>query len=383
MRKTKVIFCIPNMVIGGVETVFVNTINELSKCPDLSIKIVTHAKIREPLYTDWLKTHPEIPVYVYYPLCNWFEYMQKYCKVFPLKPLRKILFSTYKKYRRLVCGLKNIFGNADIIIDYKNFSFFKELKNVDKPKVAWAHTANSYFENHGSFSRLPIYDKVVGITDDFVDVFKRDYPKYSDKVIRIYNPIDIDLIRKKAAQGNVPDEKYFCHVSRLVAGKDIKTLLDAFEMFSKTNDDVKLYIVGDGDMATCFKDYAKILSSCNRIVFTGALQNPYPIMHGAIANILSSEFEGLPTVLIESQALGVPMISSDCKNGPREILCDGKCGFLFDVGNAKQLSQCMHDIINKQSSLTSIIKNAKIGLERFNATNICKDIVSIFKDLKQ
>ena len=91
MTKTKVILCIPNMVIGGVETVFVNTINELSKCPDLSIKIVTHAKIREHLYTDWLKTHPEIPAYVYYPLCNWFEDMQKYCNIFPLKPLRKIL----------------------------------------------------------------------------------------------------------------------------------------------------------------------------------------------------------------------------------------------------------------------------------------------------
>ena len=381
MIKTKVIFCIPNMVIGGVETVFVNMINELSKCPDLSIKIVTHAKIREPLYTDWLKTHPEIPVYVYYPLCNWFEYMQKYCKVFPLKLLRKILFSTYKKYRRLVCGLKNIFGNADIIIDYKNFSFFKELKNVDKPKVAWAHTANSYFENHGSFSRLPIYDKVVGITDDFVDVFKRDYPKYSDKVIRIYNPIDIDLIRKKAAQGNVPDEKYFCHVSRLVAGKDIKTLLDAFEMFSKTNDDVKLYIVGDGDMATCFKDYAKTLSSHNRIVFTGALQNPYPIMRGAIANILSSEFEGLPTVLIESQALGVPMISSDCKNGPREILQNGKSGFLFDIGNVKQLSSHMKNIVNGDCDIKHITESATNALVRFETEIVCKEIKSLIKNM--
>ena len=72
---------------------------------------------------------------------------------------------------------------------------------------------------------------------------------------------------------------------------------------------MKLYIVGDGDMATVFKDYAKTLTSHNRIIFTGALKNPYPIMRGAIANILSSEFEGLPTVLIESQVLGVPMIS--------------------------------------------------------------------------
>ena len=381
MIKTKVIFCIPNMVIGGVETVFVNTINELSKCPDLSIKIVTHAKIREPLYTDWLKTHPEIPVYVYYPLCNWFEDMQKYCNIFPLKPLRKILFSTYKKYRRLVCGLKNIFGNADIIIDYKNFSFFKELKNIDKPKVAWAHTANSYFEKHGSFSRLPIYDKVVGITNDFVDVFKHDYPECADKILRIYNPIDIELIRNKSALGDVPKGKYFCHVSRLVAGKDIKTLLDAFEIFAKTNSDVKLYIVGDGDMATSFKDYAKTLTSHNRIIFTGALKNPYPIMRGAIANILSSEFEGLPTVLIESQVLGVPMISSNCKNGPREILQNGKSGFLFDIGNVKQLSSHMKNIVNGDCDIKHITETATDALVRFETKIVCKEIKSLFRNM--
>lgn len=76
-----------------------------------------------------------------------------------------------------------------------------------------------------------------------------------------------------------------------------------------------------------------------RIVFTGALNNPYGIMRGAIANILSSESEGLPTLLLESVALGVPCISSKCKNGPREILLNGRGGLLFETGDANALAK--------------------------------------------
>ena len=69
----------------------------------------------------------------------------------------------------------------------------------------------------------------------------------------------------------------------------------------------------------------------------GYKQNPYPYLKKANAFILSSRFEGLPNVLLEAQYLKKIIISTRCPTGPKEILLNGKAGFLFDVGSVKQL----------------------------------------------
>lgn len=362
------------MIIGGVETVFVNTINELSKNPNLDIKIVTHAKIREPLYVAWLRTHPEIPVYVVYPLQNFFEDLSKYCKIFPLKPLRKIVFSLYKKYRRAIVCKPQRFKDIDVFVDYKNFEFFKELRYFSQPKIGWAHSSLRYFESHGTLGRLPQYNRIVGITDDFVNDFNAKYPQYATRSVRIYNTMDFDEIRQKAKQKKTPSGKYFCHVSRLVKGKDIKTLLNGFDLFAQAHPDIQLYIVGDGDLALEFKAYAKTLKSADRIVFTGAMRNPYGIMRGAIANILSSEFEGFGMVLLESMVLGVPVISSRYKCGATEILQDGKAGMLFDIGNAEMLAECMTHVYKSPNVAKKLTDTATRNLKRFEVPVVSHQI---------
>ena len=378
--QIKLVFCIPDMIIGGVETVFVNTINELLKY-GFDISIITHRKITEPLYVKWLSELKDVSVYTEFPWSDFFENMEHYCRIFPLKQIRKFVFSLYKNYRRLLLRVLGRLQKADIIIDYKNFEFFKDLKYIKKVKVAWLHTAPAYFERGNSFSRLPIYDYVVAITDEFVEYFKKHYPEYSDKIMRIYNPIDMQKIQKLSKEYTSPSEKYFCHVSRLCDGKDIKTLLDAFDLFSEHVSDVKLYIVGDGDKADCFKKYAAKLSCYKRVVFTGKVTNPYPMMHGALANILSSEYEGLPTTLIESLALERLAVSSSCKTGPSEILEYGKSGLLFNVGDSQKLAQHMLWIIEHPEKTEKIIKCATKSLIRFDKDNITKQIVSLIENL--
>ncbi len=377
-KKIKVAFYVPSLIIGGVETVFINTIEELLKNPKLDIIVVAHANVREPLYTEWFKLHPELPVYVYYPLCNWFEDLVPKCHGI-LKFLRKIIFSLYKKYRRFIW--RNKFKDVDVFIDYKNFESFKIFRNIKKPKIVWLHSALSYFEKNGSVSRIPLYTKVVGITDDFVNDFKLKYPEYANMIVRIYNPMDIESIHKKAEQEKSPKGKYFCHVSRLVQGKDIKTLLDAFEIFYKTHKDIKLYVVGDGEKADEFKSYANTLRSRKNIVFTGTLNNPYGVMKGAIANILSSEYEGLPTVVLESVILGVPCISSNCKNGPREILLDGKGGLLFEIGNAGMLAEKMDFLLKHPDKAKNLSDTATNGLKRFESSVVSRQIYNLINEV--
>lgn len=381
----KIAFCIPDMIIGGVESVLLRTLNELldsvkekSECAGTEICVITHAQITEPLYKQWFKQHPNVKLYTCYPLQNYFESMIDYTNFIFVRQVRKLVFSLYKKYRRLV--FKNKFSDIDVFIDYKNCSFLKELRNYKTRKITWIHGNIDYLRDNNINNRLSMYDDIVGLTDDFVSDFKNIFPDLAGRVIRIYNPIDVNCIRNLSKDGEHISGKYFCHVSRLEgAQKDVSTLIAAFNDFYVNNGfpDVKLLIVGDGSQIKELKRMASLLPSSKNIIFTGLVRNPFGYMENALANILSSRSEGLPTVLVESMALGNLCVASNCKYGPREILQDGKSGILFEVGNVKQLSGIMADIYNGKIDVKSVTQSATISLERFSPKVINKQIMDL------
>lgn len=381
----KIAFCIPDMIIGGVEAVLLRTLNELldtvkenPKYAGAEICVITHAQITEPLYSQWFKQHPEVKLYTFYPLQNYFESMIAYTDFVFVRQVRKLIFSLYKKCRRL--SFRNKFSDIDVFIDYKNCSFFKELRDYKTRKITWIHGSIGYLQDNNIDNRLPMYDNIVGLTDDFVSDFKKIFPDLADRVVRIYNPIDINFIRNLSKDAPRTSGKYFCHVSRLESlQKDVRTLIAAFNEFYLDNGlpDIKLLIVGDGPQIKELKKMVSLLPSSNNIVFTGLARNPFGYMENALANILSSKSEGLPTVLVESMALGVLCIASNCKYGPHEILQDGKSGVLFEVGNVKQLAQIMSDVYNGKIDVSSITQSATESLERFSPKVINKQIMDL------
>lgn len=138
-----------------------------------------------------------------------------------------------------------------------------------------------------------------------------------------------------------------------------------------------MVFVGDGNWKKRYIMIANSLSAKNQFVFMGALSNPFGVMKGALANILSSFGEGLPTVLIESMIVGTINIASDCKCGPREILLDGRAGLLFEPGNISQLSKCMENVYNKKLDEKYMISNATKSLNSFESKTIVKEIISL------
>ena len=78
--------------------------------------------------------------------------------------------------------------------------------------------------------------------------------------------------------------------------------------------------MGKGSLLDDLSTQVKELNLEERVLFTGFVKNPYPILKGAQLFVLSSLYEGMPNVLLEAIALGVPVVSSDCPSGPKEIL---------------------------------------------------------------
>jgi glycosyltransferase involved in cell wall biosynthesis len=113
----------------------------------------------------------------------------------------------------------------------------------------------------------------------------------------------------------------------------------------------------------------------DRVVITGFKQNPFPYIHQALALLLTSDYEGLPTVIIEALICGTPVVSYDCPSGPREILNASLSEFLipFDDSGA---------FIDKMKALAASprrISPENADLNRFEAINIANRYAGILK----
>ena len=140
-------------------------------------------------------------------------------------------------------------------------------------------------------------------------------------------------------------DPYVVSVGRLIAQKDHGTLLRAYAS-SGLRRDYRLIVIGDGPERNRLQMLAEDLGIQDRVDLPGALSNPYPLLSGAALHVLSSRWEGYPNVLLESLALGVPVVATDCPSGPRELLRDGSYGHLVPVGDIVAMAHAMDEAVN-------------------------------------
>lgn len=129
-------------------------------------------------------------------------------------------------------------------------------------------------------------------------------------------------------------------VGRLTKQKDFPTLIRAFAQVV-TNRPARLMILGEGVDRPMLEGLVKELGMENHVSLPGFVENPYAYMKRAALYVLSSRWEGLPTVLIEALYCGRPIIATDCPSGPREILAGGQHGVLVPVGDVAALSRAI------------------------------------------
>lgn len=129
-------------------------------------------------------------------------------------------------------------------------------------------------------------------------------------------------------------------VGTLKAQKDYPTLLAAFSQLAADND-VQLTILGDGPMRSSVEDLIAKLSLQERVHLIGGVPDPTSWFRSADLFVLSSRFEGFGNVIVEALQWGIPVVSTDCPSGPREILENGRYGKLVPVGNAEALAEAM------------------------------------------
>jgi len=147
-------------------------------------------------------------------------------------------------------------------------------------------------------------------------------------------------------------------VGNLSQIKDYSTLLVAFAQIRRRVN-VRLLILGEGSCRTALEVQAKQLGIEGSLFMPGFTKDTLPYYKRADLHVLSSIGEGLPTVIIEALASGTPVVSTDCKSGPREILCDGKFGQLVPVGDAEALGEAIEQSLAATHDHASLVARAQ------------------------
>lgn len=195
----------------------------------------------------------------------------------------------------------------------------------------------------------------------------------------IYNSCGkINFNKKKESFFSTYKGLKIINVGRLTDQKNQLFLLEVFKNLIK-NVDSRLLLVGQGQKYGELKKFINENNLNKSVKLYGYSKNPLNLMHQADLFVLTSKYEGLPNVLIEAQMLGLPIISSDCPTGPREILLNGLLGDLFPVNNKKALLNKIKSFYlnNKKLKIKSL--QAMKYLSRFNGKNNLDKYYSIIK----
>jgi glycosyltransferase involved in cell wall biosynthesis len=200
----------------------------------------------------------------------------------------------------------------------------------------------------------PWANSIIAVSQSLARELETDLKLKPGTIKTIYNPvIDESLFLKAKEPVEHPwfkagEPPVVLGVGRLTTQKDFPTLIRAFAIVRQVKP-ARLVILGDGPEKAKLAALIKELGLENEVALLGFTKNPYAYMAGARVFVLSSAWEGLPTVLIETMAVGTPVVSTNCKSGPEEILDGGKYGELVSVGNSEAMAQSILSVLSGDS----------------------------------
>ncbi len=189
----------------------------------------------------------------------------------------------------------------------------------------------------------PRADRIVAVSEGAARSLSLSYEIPSQSISVIYNPVvTARLVASKDEPADHPffdqaDEPVVLAVGRFEHQKGFDDLIEAFALLRRDTP-AKLLLLGDGPKREALEELAVRSGVGDEVAMPGHVEHPVAFMRRGSVFVLSSRYEGLPTVLIEALYAGIPVVATDCESGPREILEDGKHGMLVPVGDAPALA---------------------------------------------
>lgn len=228
-----------------------------------------------------------------------------------------------------------------VVSDHTTFSQSPLLKS--RPK-RWIFRGSLRVVYPWADARLAVSN---GVSTDLVNLGMLN----RDSIEVIYNPVSSNI--NSLSEEESKDlwrgfkGKKVVAVGALKWAKNYPALLEAFAILLQ-EEKAMLSIVGRGELLSKLENKSKQLGIDANVQYVGFSDAPFAWMESADLLVLSSHYEGFGNVLVEAMSVGTPVVSTDCKSGPREILDNGKYGKLVPVNDINALAQAMLESLQQK-----------------------------------
>ena len=377
----KVLVLHGHLSMGGEERVLLNVLKNLVELNyDVDLLITWNHK-ENNLFEN------EIPKKVNYEfLFNNYDGKSKIIK--EIYRLRAKL--TYlKKVEKIIKEKK-----YDIVIDYSSNLLKYNNLDIKVPVFAWIHFSLTFGEKLSADKiekykkQYKKYDKILAICDTMRDEFVEILGMEKNKVELVYNPIDLEAIRKKAETiykkyENYLKQDYFLQVSRLTEQKQPEHLVDIYYKLKQQGIKEKLYFIGNGEKIELIRQKIREFNLENDVVLLGQIENPYPFFKNAKLFVHTAKYEGLPTVLLESLTLGTPVVSYDCPTGPKDILGkNSEYGKLIPLNDKDTFVKEVYKLMKNDEKYENYRKISLVRADDFSLQNNKAKLQALIENIK-
>lgn len=370
MTKIKILFILASMNGGGAERVVLNTIRHIDRSrfePALAL-------LRNK--GDYLEMlPPDVSVYD----------LKTARSRYAILPIARVI----RRNRPDVVVSAAAYINATIYMATK-------ISGHDLHLVMWSHT----FESKNMRQASPLirllsrwfYAKaeiVIALTGEISKDLQENFNLPSNKIRVIPNPIDLKGVQSQSKE-SVEDPWFQEEVRRdfpliiavgsLVRAKGFPCLLHAFAKVRESLK-VRLVILGRGKELQELKALSEDLNIAQEIAFLGFESNPYKYMAKADLFVLSSLWEGFPSVLLEAMACGIPIVSTACSSGPDEILTPGVNGLLVSPADCEALAEAISKVIRDEQMRQRFSAAAQEKVVEFDLGNIIGYYEDLFDEI--
>lgn len=365
---------------GGVERILSQKINYLSEKFKYEILIVTtDQKKKEPFF----KLNKNIKIKDLD--INYSEDKNKNFFIrIPIYVLKQIkhkikLQEIIKEYKPdvIICtGSEDKFIlpklNSHIPIVKENHFNKDHMKNYSKSKKNILYKI-IFFMISWKENKFPkLYNKVVVLTEE-------DKKKWNNEKIEVI-PNFINYISEKVAECN---NKKIISVGRLEYQKGYDILIEVWNMISKKYPDWILEIYGEGIERENLQNKIDELGLEKSFLLKGAVKNIQDKYLESSIYVMSSRYEGMPMVLLEAMAYGLPVISFDCPCGPKDTIKDNEDGFLVSFGNIALMAEKIEELIINEEKRKLFGINSRKNVQRFSKDKIMEQWNKLFIELME
>ncbi len=361
-------------VFGGIERVLVDKMNYFANLPDFEVFLVTFDQGSHSL------SFPLDPKIQYTDLGIRFH--QQYSLKWPQRLIKKI--QLYKQFnqrlKNAICSISpNIIIGTEwtpaipILINKKNIPYVLEshfgYATVKSIKKAHLFRKISLYLEYKAFSRA---DLVVSLTNGDFSLWQKRHVKNIRVIPNVVHVYDGKNVSKQT-------EKKVIFAGRLTEEKDVFSLMKIWEQVYARHKDWELNIFGDGELKS---EIEKIISDKNiNIQLHTPTRNIFSEFCKSSILVLTSQNESFGLVLVEAMSCGLPVVSFDCPFGPRDIINNGKNGFLISNRNIEVFADKLSILIENQELRVGMGKNAIISSQNYRPENIMPIWRGIFETL--